>query len=438
MGILFHNEWRTRAIFVTIIVMLSGLFVSRAMLSISIMLFVALTTFNKNFFTQLRSFVRSPLLISIALLFFIPFVSGLWSTDRQTWIEISIIKLPFLLLPISFAGNWQLEERQWKIVGYCFLSLVIIGCIWSSWQYIQDPDAINKSYLAAKTIPTPLENDHVRFSWLVAIAIVCSTYIIFNVKSGKIKILMAVLIGFFTVYIHLLSARTGIIAVYFFFLCMVVYLALQRRKMLAWIIPVALIIILASWRLFPTLQNRVKYVVYDFSFVKNENVTPGTSDANRLLSLKGGWSILQEHPFGVGAGDIRNEMDNWYATIAPGISEHNKLFPSSEWIVYGDIAGWPAFLLFTLIIFLPLFIKKIRHRFFWVMLVAIGISCCILETTLEIQFGIFIYCFILLCWWKWFGNTDDTPARPRHSGGDQMDLQNKETRSNQTQTNSFP
>jgi len=304
-------------------------------------------------------------------------------------------------MPLAFAGKWQLNEKRWKTIAGCFLTLVFISCCWSLWQYFQNVEVINKSYLKAKTLPTPLDDDHVRFSWLVAVAVLCSTLLIYTAKNRNTKLLLAALMILLVVYLHVLSARTGAVMVYFFFLCFAVYLAKKRRKTFFIFIPAIITVIVASWWMFPTLKNRVKYIVYDFSFLKNEIVSPGTSDANRLISLKAGWHILQRNPLGVGAGDIRDETGKWYVVNLPSIQEHDKLFPSSEWLVYGDMAGWPAVLLFTIIIFFPLFIKQIRHRFFWIMLVAMSVGCCLVETTLEIQFGIFIYCFTILWWWKW-------------------------------------
>ena len=401
MRIILHNEWRNRAIFAAIIIMLISLFVSRACLSISLIFFLTVTTVHKNILSQIVNLFRSPLLLAISFLFFIPFISGLWSDNRQTWLDISIIKLPFFLLPLAFAGNWQLEERQWKIIAACFLILVFIGCCGSVWEYFQNMEGINKSYLKAQTLPVPLGDDHVRFSWLVVIAVLCSSLLIYSTRNRDVRLWLTGLMILFVIYLHLLSARTGIALVYLFFLCFAVHLAVKRKRTLFLLIPAVIAVVASSWWLFPTLKNRVKYVLYDYSFLKKENVSPGTSDANRLLSLKAGWYILQQNPFGTGAGDIRDEADHWYAANVPAIKEQDKLFPSSEWLVYGDMAGWPGVLLFTLIMIFPLFIKQIRHRFFWIMLVAISIGCCLVETTLEIQFGIFIYCFTILWWWKW-------------------------------------
>lgn len=401
MGIILQNEWRNRAIFAVIIITLISLFVSRAFLSVSLIVFLSVTIINKNLVSQIVSFFRSPLLLGMSFLFFIPFISGLWSSNSQTWLNISIIKLPFLLLPLAFAGNWQLSEKQWRTIGYCFVLLVLISCCWSLWQYFVNMEAINKDYLKAKTIPAPLRNDHVRFSWLVSIAVMCSTLLSYTTNDKRIRYFLVVSIIFLAVYMHILAARTGLAITYFFFFCFALHMAAQRKKVFVFILSGIIALAVISWWLFPTLQNRIKYIVYDYSFLKSNNNTPGTSDANRLISLKAGWHILKQNPFGVGAGDIRDEANKWYEANVQGMTEADILFPSSEWIVHGDMAGWPAVLLFTIVIFLPLFTKNIRHRFFWVMLIAAAIGCCLLETTLEIQFGIFIYCFTVLWWWKW-------------------------------------
>jgi O-antigen ligase len=402
MGIILQNEWRNRAIFAAIIIMLISLFVSRAFLSVSIIVFLALTIIHTDIISQFVSFGRSPLLISMSFLFFIPFISGLWSSNWQTWFDISRIKLPFLLLPIAFAGHWQLREKQWRVIANCFVILVLISCCWSLFQYFQNAEVINEGYLKAKTLPTPLSGDHVRFSWMVSIAVVCCALLVYTTNNKKAKLLLILAVILLVIYLHVLSARTGLALVYIFFLYLTLYLLVQRKRSFVFIAGGIVTVAIASWLLFPSLQNRIKYIMYDFSFLKDNNNIPGTSDANRLISLKAGWDILQQNPFGIGAGDIRDETNKWYeANVTNPMTESDKLFPSSEWIIYGDMAGWPAVLLFTGVVLLPLFIKNIRHRFFWVMLVAMSIGCCLVETTLEIQFGIFIYCFTLLWWWKW-------------------------------------
>src|SRR3954465_14989864 len=115
------NSVRTVFIFSTILAMIVAPFISRATLSISMIFFIAATTLHKNVGAQLRNFFKAPLLVGMALLFMLPFVSGLWSTDVQEWRDLVRIKLPLLLLPIAFAGSWQLSVKQWRIAALVFV-----------------------------------------------------------------------------------------------------------------------------------------------------------------------------------------------------------------------------------------------------------------------------------------------------------------------------
>src|SRR4051794_22026099 len=121
MGISTDTSLRRELIFFSLVLMLVALFTSRFLLSISIILFVAACCVHKNFREQLLHFLKSRLLIAITLLFFIPFITWFWSENNLQWWRWTRIKLPLFLLPICFAGNWQLSKRQWNAVAYVFL-----------------------------------------------------------------------------------------------------------------------------------------------------------------------------------------------------------------------------------------------------------------------------------------------------------------------------
>lgn len=407
MGILVQNEWRSRAIFATIILMLASLFVSRAFLSISLIAFVALTMLHDQWYEQVQRFLTSPLLVSISLLFVIPFISGLWSEDKHEWTKVLLVKLPFLMLPLAFAGKWQLKEKEWLKIACIFLLFTVIACCWSTGQYLLDAQPINESYLRAKTIPTPLDDDHVRFSWLVCLAVI-TTVLLLDKFPGKYRAVWATLLVIPIVYLHILSARTGLVMLYVFGLAFALYKARQKPRVSLLVVGVLAIVLLIGWFCFPTFRNRIKYNLYDISFVIKNKYISGSSDGNRFISLKAGWQILQDSPWlGVGAGDLKNETNEWYDKHVTGIKETDKLYPSSEWIVYGGMAGWTGVWFFTAIILFPLCIKNIRYRFFWNMLHAIAIMGFLIETSLETQYGVFIYVFFVLWWWKWLGPAGD-------------------------------
>jgi len=205
----------------------------------------------------------------------------------------------------------------------------------------------------------------------------------------------------FFVYLHVLSARTGLALTYLFLASYVIYYISGFRGQTILIAIAIALIALASWLVLPTLQNRIRYNLYDLSHIQHHTYRSGTSDGNRLISLKAGCSIIGMHPFGVGAGDVRAAANAWYSEHVPTMQDSDKIYPSSEWIVYGMMAGWPGIVLFTLIILYPVFLKEMASRFFWVSLCLLAGLSFVIETSLEIQYGVFIYSFVLLWWWKW-------------------------------------
>src|SRR5215213_533093 len=146
---------KQQLIFFSIVLMLVSLFSSRYLLSLGFILFLFLTCFHKNILNQFTCFIRKPFLLGMSFLFLIPFLTWFWTEDKNMWMRFVRIKLPLLLFPIAFAGNWQLSSKQWKWIASIFLVLVVAGSCWSLWQYIQNVQSIHEQYLRAKLIPTP-------------------------------------------------------------------------------------------------------------------------------------------------------------------------------------------------------------------------------------------------------------------------------------------
>ena len=390
------------------------------------MLFAALTIVHKNFLQQFRVFVTRKLLAGIALLFFIPLFSGLWSSDSDEWLYVIRIKLPLFILPLAFAGRWKLTKKQWQIIAYTFLIVLLLGTCWSMMRYLENVTVVNDSYLQAKSIATPLENDHVRFSWLVNTGIILCGLMIYKSYSKKVEtkpdsylvqipqntrhfplIIHYLLITWFIIYLHILSARTGLLSFYISILLLGgwwIYKKRNFRKALI-VIAVASVLPFLAWQILPTFQNRVQYILYELPYLKNSGYLAGGNDASRMLSLQAGWNVLQEHPLGVGAGDVYVETDKQYEKMYPGMKGTDRLYPSSEWLIYGGTAGWAGVVAFMVIMLIPFFKLPAHHKFFWLCLNATAAFSFMFDIGLEVQFGVFIYAFIVLWWWKWLTQT---------------------------------
>ena len=388
---------------VSILLMISCLFISRAFLSMSMVVFFIVALFRKEILNQIRTAFKNPLYLSIMILFFIPLVSGLWSSDHVKWVDVVRIKLPLLLFPISFAFSWPLLEKDWNRIALFFAAILLVAISWSFFNYLYHAAFFNEAYLRAKLIDTPFDNDHVRFSWIVVAGVIVNVVLWLNTDKKGFKIIIGLIILYFIFYLHLLAARTGLVSLYLIGLAGIIAIifSTQRKK---WAIPFFVLLIVAgisSWLIFPTLQNRYRYFKYDISTIKSNHYVPGSNDGARILSLRAGWYVLKQHPFGVGAGDVMHETDKWYSANVANMVETDKFYPCSEWITYGMFAGWPGVVLFTAIMLVPFLIKVPRFSFIWKILNGTAAFSFIFDIGLEAQYGAFIYPFIILCFYKW-------------------------------------
>lgn len=91
------------------------------------------------------------------------------------------------MLPLAFASRINFSTKRWVMIAYFFTGCLCLATIWCLIKYMSDPVAVNESYLRAKTMITPLGNDHVRFSLLVSIAIFICGYLWYYYPGIVIK-----------------------------------------------------------------------------------------------------------------------------------------------------------------------------------------------------------------------------------------------------------
>ncbi|HRE39480.1 MAG TPA: O-antigen ligase family protein, partial [Chitinophagaceae bacterium] len=347
-----QNDWRRHIIFLFAGLMLASLFLPRAFLTITMTGFAVAALADRNFVRYLRRFISSPLLWGMSLLFFIPLLSGLWSEDSGKWMEMIRIKLPLFVLPLAFAGAVNLSAKQWEWLATLFVLLVTAGTIWSVFHYLQDMQTINEGYLMAKAMLTPLQNDRIRFSWLVAAAILTSGWLVYHrfKKKKAAAISIFVVAVWLIIYLHLLAVRTGLFSFYLAMIIAALWLVLRKLKWQYGVLLMFLTFLLPVLAYFfiPTFQNRVKYIRYDAGYFQKAHYLPGGNDAIRVISLKAGCSVMLQNPLkGTGFGDVPAVVNDWYRKNYPDMKEQDKVYPASEWLMYGAGAGLPGFIVFT-------------------------------------------------------------------------------------------
>ena len=130
----------------------------------------------------------------------------------------------------------------------------------------------------------------------------------------------------------------------------------------------------------------------------------GSTDPVRLISIRSGVKQFAAAPLtGSGFGDVTAESEKWYLLHYPDMLPSDRILPSSEFVMYGAGAGIPGLLIFCFVMMVPFFVK-IPYRKILTLLQVCFIISFLPDIGLEVQYGVFLYCFILLCAWKWLVN----------------------------------
>jgi len=325
-------------------------------------------------------------------------LSGLWSADLGEWFAHMQVKIPFFFMPLAFALLPPFTPQQLRIYTWCLVGMLCAGAAYStSFLWIASDDLVT-SYKYAHVLPTPVYDDHISFSALVAVTIAWSLFYAPALPRGAQRNLLYLSSFLLAVYLHVLAAKTGLLALYILLMGLVVYQI--RRSVKTGLILLVLVMATAgaAYTLFPTLRERIGYSVVTWrSYVTGER-TGIYSDAGRLISYDLAIKSIVRHPLtGVGAGDVFTEMKAGYAKWYPEVPEAQQLWPHNQFLTAAMAAGIPAAVLFLLWILAPLrLVKRNRAGFYFVVVWLMLLVPLMVDSFLEVQFGVAVYLMFLL------------------------------------------
>jgi O-antigen ligase len=346
---------------------------------------------NANSLWQYRAFL-APMLFFIIVL-----VSGLWSFDKTFWLEKVRVRLPFIILPIAFAWLPCITKRHYYSIFYGMLWLTTVVMAGVLYNYYNDYERITETLLDGKNIPVPM--NHIRFSLLLAFTIAGGFilyYANFYWRYRWEKYLILVLSLFLFAGIHILSVRSGIIALYgtLALLGFRYFILLKKQYIKGFLGLIALCSLpFLAHKFIPSLQKKVTYGIRDYNHFK-QGKGKDFSDAERFGSIMVGWAIGKRAPLlGCGYGDLPCEIENTYYFIFP--EEKEFKLPHNQFIITFAGLGIFGISIFIFAFLFPLFYKNNYQDWFFLALHVVIFFSFLVEATLETQIGVAIYSFFL-------------------------------------------
>jgi len=375
------------------IIMLVGLFFSRAILSLSQVawaIWICVGIFKNGRQTN-SLLIWSGWVLVIGLL-------GCWQAPF-TWSHFDYL-LTLLMYPIAFhvCSRVAYHTLQ-KWIEYCSIAAGV-GIVYALVQYSQTSDQWQQAYGFGKSLPTFMDTDHVRFG--IFLSGTAMLVLLLKKFSFRIRILLCLLL---VASIAFMAVRTAWVTTIIIAICFLIFLSFSQRKPKQ-LLKIVLLCLslgamgLAAYKVFPTVQQKWAYTLYDWQQYSGDTSNMRYSDgARRIINTLAFKQISEKGGANRGWAGIAPTMQHSFEQAFPN-TPATFLWPFNQWLYWWMGAGLLGMLLFTCWLFYPLFRgiqKKQWTPVAWTLAIA---ATCLVESTLSLQFGVWMHAWIGAITWQ--------------------------------------
>lgn len=376
-----------------------GFVCSRALASIGMISLVVLAFISNDPYTTLKNYFKRSELWLLSLYFMLVFASGLYSADKESWLVWVRIKLPYLFLPVAFSAFSKLSQRNLTILLYGFVLSLFVSAVLVLGNYYLHYAEFTDAFRRGDAIPMPFS--HIRYTLMISFGFFVCWYMaeegLFLLGKWERGLQLTVMVFFF-VSLHILSVRSGLLALYTGLLVQTVRFIVKRKSYVIALAMLAAIVAapFAAYKWVPSLHNKITYMQYDLNEYSSGRINQN-SDAGRLISWTVGLKVWEKSPWiGVGAGDLRYETAEIYEHQYPEVPMENRKVPHNQfiWVLAG--CGLIGLLLFLTAFFGSAIAGGLYKYWLPLILLLIVFSSFFTEDTLEEQIGTGFYITFLL------------------------------------------
>ena len=340
----------------------------------------------------------------LSLLFFITLVTIFSSSNLSYWLKIGILKVPFLVIPLALAFYQNFSFRDRRNVVIMAASILAISTIPVLIDYGVHYEEYTRLLSRGIAIPTPL--NHIKYSLLIGLMACFLLVMLFNdrYQVDRVNKLRWVIIGlciFLFIVNHVLAVRTGLIAMYIGLLTTIAFSLVKAQKYRKYALLLMIVIsgtAIIAIKTIPSIQKKIGYTIYDLTKYQNSKDASNFSIAGRMYSYKAGLNIWKTAPlFGVGVGDVKDEMKHQYQKVLN--IKNGPNLPHNQFLLTAVGTGLVGLVLFLIGIFAPfLGIQYRNDPMVWVFLLMLSSAFMvdnIIERSASIAYFVYLHCLLV-------------------------------------------
>jgi O-antigen ligase len=336
-------------------------------------------------------------------LYFLYLVGLSYSKNLPFGLSDLLLKLPLLLFPvIIFTLNplhWTKKKIETLLKLFVLGSLItmIISIVHSWINYMATPSLSYFFYGQASLFHHPSYA-----SMYYCFSFVISVYL-FHTHGYSLweKVIAIVGMILFLIEIVLLESRAGIVTFGTVLLVYLVYLLVSQRKWIPYIFMGMICVtamLAVTYKLLPEELNRIKPTI---AYIKDHYIHENSSGDIyvRFLLWDASMKVGVEHlPFGVGTGDIKDELMKQYQKENYLEPYENNLNAHCQYLQVFTTLGILGSIFFILIVLSCVWVGYKRRNILFILFGLITGINFLVESMLEKQAGVmfFVFFFVIL------------------------------------------
>jgi O-antigen ligase len=390
------NKYKSIIISAILLIIIVGLYFSRAMISIGTGLlgFIALVDFQKD---KLNKLLKSPYLIYL-FTYLLYLLSFFYTQNFSVLKQLLFLQLPFIIFPFFFSQQ-EISKKQIDYILKAFIIITSLVCLGTLISFFNNYTLNMQMIINAKAIPAITGIVHYQFAFLIVIAIICSYTLIQNIEE-KSKPLWLFLLIFLIATIHILAYRTGVFCFYilvFYYFIKLLITVKNKGRVLGFGIAFLIIVIL-SFLFIKPLNLKIAATNSDISRIINHENYNDHSIAQRYAATLNSLQIIKNNFWlGVAPADLGDEMKSQYKINSYLLIPENRVFVHNQYLYYLSSFGILAFVIWVFLWFKNLFISIKKYQFL-AYLILLASAAFLIDDFFQIQIGFtgFLFFYYLL------------------------------------------
>ena len=388
-----RDQW---IVYILCLAVFAGFSSFRPVISIGVIGLIVFGLLSADIKSTFTTYFNRPAFYLNVFFFLVILISVFFSENKILGLTFLQIKLPFLFLPLAFCGYNFLDRAFFNKLLFAFAAVMTISALAVMGNYILHFDTINQHIISGGIIPTPFS--HIRYTLLLVFAFFCLIWL-WEERIIQRRFLLLIPAVFIFAVVHILSSRSGWVALYIGLLLYLASYIIRYRKYFAGALMLGVILVLPLifYQFVPSFHYKIDYMRWSQGQYREGHIDD-MSDAMRMASWQTGIEIIKRRPYtGVGAGDMLSESKKISKELFPAMrNEEDRKMPHNEFIWIWAAAGVFGLIAYCIAFFYP-FVTNFRHRnWLFATLFIIFLTSFVTEAPLEEQIGSTFYLLFLL------------------------------------------